>query len=91
MLRGDTLYDENDFHMHLANPAFKAPGEEIASYTLNSNTYTVYKSSLADEETISLVDRIQIFVLLFIEGGSYIDLEDDRWRIYTLYLPSHKT
>lgn len=29
--------------------------------------------------------RMQIFVLLFIEGGSYIDEEDDRWEFVTLY------
>jgi histone acetyltransferase 1 len=29
--------------------------------------------------------RMQIFVLFFIEGGSYIDEEDDRWEFVTLY------
>lgn len=29
--------------------------------------------------------RMQIFVLLFIEGGSYVDEEDDRWEFVTLY------
>lgn len=28
---------------------------------------------------------MQIFVLFFIEGGSYIDEEDDRWEFVTLY------
>jgi histone acetyltransferase 1 len=28
--------------------------------------------------------RMQIFVLLYIEGGSYIDEEDDRWEFVTL-------
>jgi histone acetyltransferase 1 len=79
------LYDENDFQLHLANPSFNPPGEKIDSYTVNSNTYTVYKSSLRDQNTIALVDRLQIFILLFIEGGSFIDTSDDRWQIFTLY------
>lgn len=29
---------------------------------------------------------MQIFVLLYIEGGSYIDEEDDRWEFVTLYV-----
>jgi len=29
--------------------------------------------------------RMQIFVLLYIEGGSYIDEDDDRWEFVTLY------
>jgi hypothetical protein len=71
--------------MYLANPSFKPPGEAIDSYTLNSNTYTVYKSSLRDPETVTLVDRLQLLVLLFIEGSEYIDTADDRWQIYILY------
>ena len=82
------MYDENDFHLHLANPSFKPPGEEIDSYILNSKTYTVYKSSLREQDTIALVNRLQILTLLFIEGATYIDTTDDRWQIYTLYIHS---
>ena len=78
--------DENDFELYLANPRFEPPGEEIDSYMVGDATYTVYKSSLKDPKTVSLVDRLQIFVLFFIEGGSFIDTEDDRWQIYILYI-----
>lgn len=80
----DIFFDENDFHLYLSNPSFKPPGEAVDSYTVNSKLYTVYKSSLQDEETVRLVNRLQLFVLLFIEGGSYIDINDDRWQIYVL-------
>ena len=71
--------------MHLANPSFTPPGQLIDSYVANSNTYSVYKSSLQDPNTLELVNRLQLFVLLFIEGGSFIDVSDDRWQIYVLY------
>lgn len=71
--------------MYLANPQFNPPGEKIDEYTANGNTYTVYKSSLADAETVSLVDRLQLLILLYIEGGSYIDTFDDRWQTYILF------
>ena len=45
----------------------------------------VFQSSLKDPETVKLVDRLEFLVLLFIEGGSYIDLADDRWQVYILY------
>lgn len=35
--------------------------------------------------------RMQIFVLLYIEGGSYIDEEDDRWEFVTLYEKRRKS
>lgn len=82
---GDVFHDENDFHMYLANPSFTPPGQLIDSYIVNSNTYSVYKSSLQDSNTIALVNRLQLFVLLLIEGGSFIDISDDRWQIYVLY------
>jgi histone acetyltransferase 1 len=71
--------------MYLANPSFSPPGEIIDSYVMNSNTYTVYKASLHDQDAVTLVDRLQLLILLFIEGGSYIDSSDDRWQIYVLY------
>jgi histone acetyltransferase 1 len=84
----DFLYDENDFELHLANPSFDPPGEKIESYTVNSNLYTVYRSTLKDPNTFALAVRLQIFVLLFIEGGSYIEISDDKWNIYTLFASS---
>lgn len=71
--------------MYLANPSFTPPGELIDSYIVDPNTYTVYKSSLLDPRTVALVERLQLLVLLFIEGGSYIDTSDDRWQVYILY------
>jgi histone acetyltransferase 1 len=84
-LTTDVFDDENDFQMYLANPSFTPPGELIDSYTLSSNTYSVYKSSLRDPQTVALVERLQLLVILFIEGGSYIDTSDDRWQICILY------
>jgi histone acetyltransferase 1 len=61
--------------------------------------YEVWKGSLAEAGIKQLVSRIQIFVPLFIEGGSYIgrdvegnelDNESDaaRWTIFFLYRKS---
>jgi len=61
------------------------PGTLIDSYTDNSKRYIVFQSSLKDPETVKLVERLEFLVLLFIEGGSYIDIADDRWQIYILY------
>jgi len=85
----DVFEDENDFQMYLANPNFKPPGQKVDEYTANGKTYMVYKSSLADSETVALVDRLQILILFYIEGGSYIDTSDDRWQIYILYKPQN--
>ena len=80
----DIFDDENEFQVYLANPSFAPPGQLIDSYDIDSVTYSVYKSSLRDQETVTLVQRLQLLVLLLIEGGSYIDTSDDRWQIYIL-------
>lgn len=87
-LTEDVFYDENDFQLYLANPSFQPPGQVVDSYAVGSNTYTVYKSSLKDQSTQLLVKRLELSVLLFIEGGSFIDTTDDRWQIYILYSTS---
>lgn len=71
------------------------PGELIKTFERGSETYGVWKGSLADPAVKQLVHRIQILVLLFIEGGSYIGKDADgqdepdyslaRWNVYFLY------
>jgi histone acetyltransferase 1 len=80
----DIFDDKKDFKLYLANPVFNPLGELIDSYELHGNSYLVYRSSLSDPNTLAVVNRLQVFVVLLIEGGSYIDDEDDRWQIYIL-------
>lgn len=69
------------------------PGTLHASVEGADGTYEIWKGSLANEAIKQLLGRIQIFVPLFIEGGSYIgrgkdsDAESDhaRWTIWFLY------
>ncbi|KAK9772615.1 putative Histone acetyl transferase HAT1-like protein [Seiridium cardinale] len=71
------------------------PGELIKTFERGSETYGVWKGSLADHAVKQLVNRIQILVLLYIEGGSYIGKDADgkdepdyslaRWNVYFLY------
>lgn len=70
-----------------AESGTKPPGTEFAQLTAQGQTYTVYRSTLQDPATLQLHLRLQVFVPLFIEAGSYIDAEDDRWEIYVVYGP----
>lgn len=45
--------------------------------------YRVFQTNI--ESIREFLRRIQIFVLLFIEAGSYIDETDDRWQIYLVF------
>ncbi|KAK9369669.1 acyl-CoA N-acyltransferase [Lipomyces kononenkoae] len=68
-----------------ATRTFTPPGERVGSYNHNKSTFEIWKAPISDVKQRRLHERMQIFVLFFIEGGSYIDFTDDRWRIYTLF------
>ncbi|KAH6661296.1 histone acetyl transferase HAT1-like protein [Truncatella angustata] len=75
--------------------SWSPPGEQIKTFQRKGETYGVWKGSLADEAVKQLVKRIQVLVLFYIEGGSYIgedaegkdepDYSLARWNVYFLY------
>ena len=79
------------------NSDFTPPGKLYKTIAAGGETYEIWKGSLADSTVKQMVSRIQIFVPLFIEGGSYIgsdpgendaaadDSDADRWTVFFLY------
>lgn len=71
------------------------PGTLVKTTEKNGETYEIWRGTLADPAIKQLIRRIQITVLFFIEGGSYIGLnadgEDDaeyslaRWTVFLVY------
>lgn len=73
------------------------PGKLHSTVETADGTYEIWRGNLADPAVKQLNNRVQIFVPLFIEGGSYIgqrpesdtgelDLSDaDRWTLFFLY------
>lgn len=59
-------------------------------FEANGKTYEVWAGSLADKAVQTMIKRLQILVTFFIEGGSFIEMDDpewslDRWTIFFLY------
>lgn len=61
---------------------FKIPGQMVKQFQTEDSTYVIHKVAVKD--AIEFHRRLQVFVLLFIEAGSYIE-EDDRWDLYVVY------
>ncbi|KAK1831752.1 histone acetyl transferase [Podospora conica] len=64
------------------------PGKLLTSFTRGDDIFEVWEGTLADPAVMQLLERIQVFVPLFIEGGTKIstDLSDaDRWTVFFLY------
>ncbi|CAG0915935.1 unnamed protein product [Notodromas monacha] len=67
---------------------FKPFGSKVHSFTREDNdgSYEIYRCDLITSPGfLEFHERLQTFVLLFIDGGSYIDTDDDKWQFFILY------
>ncbi|CAK7272264.1 histone acetyltransferase 1 [Sporothrix epigloea] len=68
---------------------FIPPGEHIRTLMGSDGRYEIWRGTLSDPAVLQLVNRIQIFVPFFIEGGTYIGKDEsdskDRWTVFFLY------
>ncbi|KAI9799062.1 MAG: histone acetyltransferase 1 [Piccolia ochrophora] len=86
----NAIVQSNEAPEH-ANPKnFTPPGQRLTTYTIRDKTYEIWQGSLTDDAVQEIFQRLQIFTPLFIEGGTYIDLNDpewslQRWRVFFLY------
>ncbi|KAI5969522.1 HAT1 [Candida margitis] len=64
---------------------YKIPGDQIDTFKQDDVEYEVYKINLKSAAGVELHKRLQILVLLYIEAGSFIDVEDELWDLYVLY------
>lgn len=63
---------------------FRPLGRSVFTFEKDGDKYNVFEASFATEGFKQYNERMQIFVKLFIDSGSYID-DDPRWIIYALY------
>ncbi|TPX18379.1 uncharacterized protein E0L32_011712 [Thyridium curvatum] len=69
------------------------PGTRLKDVEATDGEYSVWYGSLADPAIKQMVQRIQILVPLFIEGGSFIGTDDsdsaDRWTVFFMFRKRH--
>lgn len=63
------------------------PGEKVRDFKTSQkgHTFEVWRGSLGDRAVKQLLTRVQILVSLFVEGGTPIDVDEDRWTVFFLY------
>lgn len=68
---------------------FRPPGEKIGQYRRGSERFEIWCASLSDPEAKHILERMQVLVPMFIEGGTTLQLEQDwttqRWKLFTLW------
>ncbi|KAK3948118.1 acyl-CoA N-acyltransferase [Pseudoneurospora amorphoporcata] len=81
---------QSDFEARLKSipDNWTPPGTLVTSFSNKHGDFQVYSGKVTDPAVKQLLNRIQILVLFFVDGGTPIDMEDpdvDRWTIYFLY------
>jgi len=69
---------------------FRPFGELIHSYDItsvngNEKKFEVYFVSVVDAGWRDYHERIQPFLLFYVDAASYIDVDDDKWNYYIVY------
>ena len=70
--------------------SFCPPGEIIERYTSRGRSFEIWSCELTDPAAQRLIERVQILISLFIEGGTPLPLDDQdwslaRWRVFFVY------
>ncbi|KAL8817438.1 MAG: hypothetical protein Q9223_003723 [Gallowayella weberi] len=60
---------------------WRPPGTLIETYTRRGRAFEIWCAELTDPAVRQLIDRIQVLVSLFIEGGTPIPLDDQDWSL----------
>ncbi|XP_064615849.1 histone acetyltransferase type B catalytic subunit-like isoform X2 [Liolophura sinensis] len=80
----------DDFLSKLPKEAnFKPHGQLLHSYDITkggeNRVFEIYKAEISTPGFLEYHERLQTFVLFYIDAASYIDVDDDRWKFYVLY------
>ncbi|XP_066978661.1 histone acetyltransferase type B catalytic subunit isoform X1 [Macrobrachium rosenbergii] len=70
--------------------AFKPYGKMLRQFTVDmedgeERTFEVYFCDISEPGFLEYHERMQPFILWYIDAASYIDVDDDRWRFIVVY------
>ena len=57
----------------------------MGEYELDDTVYEFYHNTFSTPRFKEFHSRLQLFLIWFIEGSSYIEEEDEKWEIMLLY------
>eukprot|EP01091_Cochliopodium_minus_P017406 TRINITY_DN680_c0_g1_i1.p1 TRINITY_DN680_c0_g1~~TRINITY_DN680_c0_g1_i1.p1 ORF type:complete len:453 (-),score=175.73 TRINITY_DN680_c0_g1_i1:115-1329(-) len=86
------VFSKEDFNKEVNNnKTFVPPGQKIFEYSLSSENkegeseiFEIFFGTLSDEKVLNYHQKIQFFLLFYIDGARYLD-EDQKWHIYFLF------
>jgi len=80
---------KDEFIKYLTSPAetsFRPPGEMVHSFkSSDDKTFEVYKCDESTTGFRSYHERLQFWLMFYIDAASFIDIDDDSWRFFLLF------
>jgi len=70
---------------------FRPPGTKITEYNIRDRetgeetNYEVYFGRITDAAVVRYHEKLQVFVLWYIDGSSYIHTEDSNWDVFFIF------
>lgn len=67
---------------------FRPHGEKVLEFTSNDRDYEVYLSRRDTQDFEGFLkyhEQMRLFLLWFIDGASFIDVDDDRWNYFVVF------
>merc|ERR1719312_870814 len=69
-----------------AEVGFKPMGELLNSFeAMDGRTFQVFKCSESTPGLREYHEKLQAWIMFFIDAASYIDIDDDNWRFFLLF------
>jgi len=70
--------------------SFKPPGKLLSTYTVNQGSdkerhFEMYCCEIEEPGFRSYHERLQTFLLWYVDAASFIDVDDDHWRFYLVF------
>ncbi|XP_046846730.1 histone acetyltransferase type B catalytic subunit-like [Xenia sp. Carnegie-2017] len=67
---------------------FTPMGELIETFIVSEETYQVYKAGISTPRFKSYHERLQTFVLWYIDAASFLDMDDSKWDFFLMFKKS---
>lgn len=64
---------------------FTPMGEKVCSYFVEDIEYEVYHGTIETPRLKKYHERLQTFILWYIDAASFIDTDDEKWNFYFLF------
>eukprot|EP00118_Oscarella_pearsei_P019170 m.202116 g.202116 ORF g.202116 m.202116 type:complete len:406 (+) comp39604_c0_seq41:38-1255(+) len=85
-LTGGFCSNQDDFMSSLSAEASFTPfGRQVNVYQFGNTQYEVYQGDIMTPRLRQYHEKLQVFLLWFVDAASFIDVDDEKWRFFFLF------